>query len=164
MNEPGIPDREAQEEAGRQPAPTDAPAYGPTSATQMTSELRILLAIAGHRNPGFPDDRLEESGFVLEAGDPLEDQANALIDELPLSIEATTTFEIVLGVGGPDRRLCLECRTYDRSPQGYSETAYDIRRVYYRYSWSDASEVELKGEDRELSEEFARRVVPELER
>jgi hypothetical protein len=163
MTNTDIPDREAQDEASGQADPTDAPAYGPTSAGQMTSELRILLAIADHRNPGFPDERLEEVGFVLEGGDPLEDQASSLIDELPLSIEATTTFEIVLGVGGPDRRLCLECRTYDRSPQGYSETAYDIRRVYYRYSWSDASEVELKGGDRELSEEFARRVVPELE-
>jgi hypothetical protein len=158
-----IPDRQGAGEATSRPDPTDARSSGPLSARHLIADLRVLLGVAGCRNPGFARERLEEVGLVLEGGDPLEDQACALIDELPLSIEARTTFEIILGVGAPGRRLCLECRSYDRSPEGYSEIAHDIRRVYYRYSWSGTAEVELAGEDRELAEEFAGRVVPELE-
>jgi hypothetical protein len=39
---------------------------------------------------------------------------------------------------------------------------YEVRRVFYRYSWSDPAEVELSGADRQIAERFAARVVSEL--
>jgi len=85
---------------------------------------------------------------------------------MPLAVESTTTFEVLLGCGGPDRRLCFE---FDVENQGSDaagvevfETSYEIRRVLYRYSWDRSAEIELAGEDREVAEAFGRRVVPEL--
>lgn len=85
---------------------------------------------------------------------------------LPLAVEATTTFEVVLGCGGPDRRLCFECdgspSRVQPDPHTPPPIEYDIRRVLYRYSWDRSAEVELVGEDREVAKAFGRRVVPEL--
>lgn len=103
---------------------------------------------------------LEELGVEFEGGDPLEDQAERLLDEFPLSVEATKLFEIVLGTGGPDDRLIVECREGEHN--GVNQPSYEIRRILYRYSWSGSAERELTGEDRETAEALARRVVPEL--
>ncbi len=160
MSDTNTPDHGEGEEPAA-PDQTDVAAYAPVSSSHLLSDLRVLLAIVGHENPGFPDDRLEDLGFVLEAGDPLEDQAGWILDELPIATETTTTFEVVLGTGGPDRRLCLES---DVAMLEASESgSFPIRRIYFRYSWVGAAEVELSGEDREVAEAFARRVVPELE-
>ncbi len=94
-------------------------------------------------------------------GSDLTDRAEERLDQLPLCIDRTTVFEIVLGTGGPDDRLLVECDTaQDWTPEG--SVSFEIRRVLYRYSWSGSAEVELSGEDRETAEAFARRVVPEL--
>lgn len=169
MNPPDNPvTHNAAEEPSPRTDPTDVAAYAPVSAADLLSDLRILTAIGGYRNAGYPDERLEELGFLLEGGDPLEDQANRLIDEMPMEVATTVTFEVVLGTGGPDRRLCFECDVsmleaseFGRFPD---PEGFTIRRVYYRYAWADSAEVELRGEEREVAEAFARRVVPELER
>lgn len=95
------------------------------------------------------------------------EEAEEQLDEYPLCVEATTTFEIVLGTGGPDDRLLIECNVANCSGEsfrpGSGETpSYEIRRVLYRYSWSNSAEVELVGKDKEVAERFAQHVVPEL--
>jgi hypothetical protein len=160
---PGHGEIEGSGEPPAGPKETDVAAYAPVSAEDALSGIRVLVAVAGHETPGFADDRLEDLGFVLEGGDPLEDQANWLIDEMPLAIAATTTFEVVLGTGGPDRRLCFECSGGGHGPMAYAgDVSFEVRRVYYRYSWWGSAEVELTGEDRETAEAFGRRVVAEL--
>jgi hypothetical protein len=147
---------------------TDIEAYAPIAARQDIADLDDLLAIAGQEDPGISAGRLEDLGLVLEGGDPPEDQANSLLDELPLAIETTVTFEIVLGTGGPDRRICLECEVelLDASEYGRFPDAegFTVRRACYRYSWSGSAEVDLSGADRQVAEEFARRAIPELAR
>ena len=89
-----------------------------------------------------------------------QEEAGECLDALPLAVEAVTTYEIVLGTGGPDDRLLVECDGYtDARAEG---RGHEIRRILYRYSWSGSAEVELVGEDREVAERFARQVVPEL--
>jgi hypothetical protein len=108
-------------------------------------------------------DQVEGLGVELEGGEPLEDQANALLDEYLLCVEATTTFEIVLGIGGPDDRLLVECETVEnRMREGRDHAAYEIHRILYRYSWSGSGERILNGEDYAVAERFARLVVAEL--
>ena len=78
-------------------------------------------------------------------------------------MEATTTFEIVLGTGGPDDRLLVECETGgNRRWDDRDHAPCEIRRILYRYSWDGSAERELSGGDYDLAEHLARRVVPEL--
>jgi hypothetical protein len=148
---------------------TDAQAYVEASARHLIGELRDLEAIVTAVYDG--SDVVDEVGVrrVRDALDQdvghmtpgeLSTLAEDRLLEYPLAVETTTTFEVVLGCGGPTRTLCLEC---DRWPgtEG-SRTTYDVRRVTYPYSWSGSAEVELSGSDREVAESFARRVVPEL--
>lgn len=96
----------------------------------------------------------------------IQEQAEERLSEYPLCVEATTTFEVVLGTGGPDDRLLFECDVArdvrGGMPSSDEDESYEIRRVLYRYSWMGSTERELTGEDRETAEELARRVVPEL--
>lgn len=147
---------------------TDARAYLETSARDCIDELRDLSALGEYEHPGearqdIGSERIAALGLDPDAFDRYD--AEEAIDALPLAVEATTTFEVVLGIGGPDRRLCFEC---DRIEGGYYDdgsripSTYEVRRVYYRYSWSGNAELELTGEDREVAEAFAVRVVAEL--
>lgn len=148
------------------PDRTDVAAYAPISARRAISDLQVLLDIAEHRDPGFSDERLEDLGFVLEGGDPLADQAERLIDARPWGIQATVTFAVVLEPAAPQRSLCLECDVDlldpDELRRFLGRGGYEVRRVFYRYSWSDPAEVELSGADRQIAERFAARVVSEL--
>lgn len=148
------------------PERTDARGYAPISARRAISDLQVLLDIADHCDPGFSGRRLEDLGFVLEGGDPLADQAERLIDARPWGIQATVTFAVVLEPAAPQRSLRLECDPdlldlgeLRRFP---GRGGHEVRRVFYRYSWSDSAEVELSGADRQIAERFAARVVPEL--
>lgn len=98
--------------------------------------------------------------------EPSADQAQDALDAYPLCVDKSVLFEVVFGTGGPDDRLIFEC---DESPDStlidgrYRPSGSpEIRRVLYRYSWTGSAEIVLTGEDREIAEEFARRVVPEL--
>lgn len=97
----------------------------------------------------------------------LSAEAGERLDEYPLCVERTTTFEIVIGTGGPDDRILIECdvvdaRVIERGENVLASVGYEIRRVLYRYSWTGSAERELTGEDKAAAEAFARRVVPEL--
>lgn len=100
------------------------------------------------------------------SADDLREQADEYLREWPLCIEASTTFEIVLGTGGPDTRLMIECDRVEMNSvaieQGRDRWSYEVRRVFYRYSWFGSADFELTGDDRAAAEAFARRVVPEL--
>lgn len=108
-------------------------------------------------------------GNILDE-DPqdLAEAAERVMDGWPLAVESTVTFEIVLGVGGPDSRILIECDVEQHGspatvPSGYErELSYEIRRVCYRYSWSGTADYEFSGEARAAVEAFARRVVPQL--
>jgi hypothetical protein len=123
-------------------------------------DIRALVAAAEYN--AVPVTIGSVLGFVHpeDTSEDVTEQADRLMAELPLCVEATTTFEVVLGTGGPDDRLVFECERWPGT-EG-SRDSYDIRRVLYRYSWEGSGEVELYGEDREAAEAFARRVVPEL--
>jgi hypothetical protein len=147
----------------RCPDKTNAAEYVGTAMRGRLDDLRLLLLLS---EGGRELDRTQMLD-VLDLEGPADDgeivdAANERLVELPLCIQTTTFFEVVLGTGGPDDRLIVECNTYDRSPSGYSETTYEIRRIVYRYTWSGSGEVELIGEDRDTAEAIARRVVPEL--
>jgi hypothetical protein len=150
---------------------TDAASYAETAMRGRLDDLSELTKAAGYSGRGViavSAAKLEALGFDRE-GDPLNEQAERLLDEYPLCVEATTTFEIVLGTGGPDDRLLIECGAVGHHTvfgAGHTveskKPVYEIRRVLYRYSWMGSAEVELVGEDRETAEELARHVVPEL--
>lgn len=157
------------------PDETDARAYVETGARHLIDELADLEAIVGAVYAGT--QALDEMGVrrVREALDrdvgdmtpgELSTAAEDRLIEMPLAVEATTTWEIVLGTGGPDRRLLFECSPFERidshSPTGFSPGGYEVRRILYRYSWDGSAEIELVGSDREVAEAFGRRVVPEL--
>ncbi|HTT94595.1 MAG TPA: hypothetical protein VMF55_07975 [Solirubrobacterales bacterium] len=83
-----------------------------TSARDCIADLRDLTALGEyeHAEEARQDigaGRIADLGLDPEAFDRYN--AEEAIDELPLAVERTTTFEVILGVGGPDRRLCLEC-------------------------------------------------------
>lgn len=153
---------------------TDAGAYVKRSARDCIADLGDLneLANYGMIEGGATLDGARAAALGIDPDEAPEGQAAERLYELPLAVEATTTFEIVLGVGGPDRRLCLECATeseYTGTDEFYEDghrmivsVGHQIRRVTYRYSWDDSAEVELTGSDRKVAEAFARRVVPEL--
>lgn len=113
-------------------------------------------------------DELDLSEHGVDAGEGWErqEQAQERLRELPLAVEKTVTFEIVLGTGGPDDRIIVECDVIDGrvtgAISGSDQPRYEIRRVLYRYSWTGSAEVELTGDDREVAEAFAREVVAEL--
>jgi hypothetical protein len=91
-----------------------------------------------------------------------------MLDQLPSAIAKRATFEIALGVGGPDRRLCFECvwippQSRPQDPVAITRDRYEVRRVFYRFSSSGSADVELNGTDREIAQAFGRRVVPELD-
>jgi len=149
--------------------------YDPTCASDAVGEamrsrldrLAVLVKIGN----GEDSSRAEREAVDLAAageddadgGWDVQQEAQDRLHEFPLAVETMTTFEIVLGTGGPDDRILIECRTEkDRAQDGDTLTTYEIRRVLYRYSWSGSAEVELVGEDREVAEAFAREVVPEL--
>jgi hypothetical protein len=147
--------------------------YVEESAEHLTTELADLLKLAN-----LPDDEAldEWSNDELlardigygEAGplslDTVREQADERLTELPLCVEAATTFEIVLGTGGPDRRLLIDCEPgYEREHEDpRSRTTYEIKGVRFRYSWGNSVEIPLTGEAKEAAEAFAARVVPEL--
>ncbi|MBS1675986.1 MAG: hypothetical protein JST08_01245 [Actinobacteria bacterium] len=148
---------------------TDARAYVATSARDCVADLGDLneLANYGMIEGGATLDPGRLSALGIDPEGAPEDQAEERLHELSLGVDVTTTFEVVLGAGGPDRRLCFECdRDLDRSgldlTPAYPRYVYEIRRVHFRYSWSGSAEVELTGSDREVAEAFGRRVVPEL--
>lgn len=134
---------------------TNAVAYVGTAMRGRLDDLSALVAIAA-------EEKVSTDGAELLGldSDRLRESAEEALAEYPLIVESTRLFEIVLGTGGPDDRLILEC---DHDGMGtHLSDGYEIRRVLYRYSWSGSAEVELTGEDREIAEAFARRVVPEL--
>lgn len=152
------------------PDTTDAAASVEKAMRGKLDDLAVLQRIAAEHDDGATLSatkaaELEALGFSRE-GDPLDEQAAQLLAEYPLCVETTTTFEIILDLGGPDELLLIECDVYEDAHIGgsgaYSPVTYEIRRVLYRYSWEGSAEVELTGEDRETAEGFARRVVPEL--
>lgn len=103
-----------------------------------------------------------EDGYLVDERDTRE-RAQDRLDSLPLCVDTTTTFEIVLGTGGPDDRLLIECSPIPFDGEGFGGIkGWEIDRVLYRYSWSGSAEIELYGEDRAVAERFARQVVPEL--
>lgn len=141
--------------------------------SHMRSRLDELHNLSRLANPGvdldeWSNDELLAMDIGYGVAGPLsreyiQEQAEERLNEYPLCVEATTTFEVVLGTGGPDDRLIFEC-SYEINPT-LDDTAhrdYEIRRVLYRYSWTGSAERVLTGEDRETAEELARRVVPEL--
>lgn len=138
-------------------------------------ELASLSRIArGEDVEQFSNDEVLALGLAY--GQPgaipveqLQEEAEQRLNEYPLCVERTVSFEIVIGTGGPDDRLVVECDVVPtlvgheltlQEPGGSIE--YEIRRILYRYSWTGSAEVELVGEDRQVAEEFARRLVPEL--
>jgi hypothetical protein len=148
-------------------AEEDARAYVEASARDLIGELRTLeLLTQGGRTLDKTQmlDCIDIEGPAGE--DEIVEAAEDRMFSLPLAVEATTTFEVVLGCGGPDRRLCFECdvdsRVIERGENVLQSVGYEIRRVLYRYSWDRSAEIELDGEDREVAEAFGRRVVPEL--
>jgi hypothetical protein len=146
---------------------TDAVAYVGEAMRGRLEDLRLLQRLGDGAGKDLLregcGDQVEGLGVELEGGEPLEDQANALLDEYPLCVEATTTFEIVLGIGGPDDRLLVECDGgREESEVGAAPSGYEIRRILYRYSWSGSAERVLSGENLDTAERFARQVVPEL--
>lgn len=149
------------------PDETDACAYVETSARDLIGELRTLELLTQGGRTLDETQMLDCVDLEGPAGeDEIVEAAEDRLFSLPLAVEATTTFEVVLGCGGPDRRLCFECRgepaDWQPDPHTPPPTIYEVRRVLYRYSWDRSAEIELSGEDREVAEAFGRRVVPEL--
>lgn len=150
--------------------PTDAAAYARSAAKGTIADLRTLLRVADGEAAEVPQRDLEAAEVGAKFDDhELQNDNSELIEEAedrlvewPLAVEATTTFEVVLGTGGPDTRLCFECDMVESLMAESGREIGEIRRVFYRYSWEGSAEVELRGEDREVAEAFARHVVPEL--
>lgn len=150
--------------------------------SHMRSRLDELHNLQRLANPGVDldewsnDDLLRLEIGYGEAGplsrETIQEQAEERLNDYPLCVETTTTFEVVLGIGGPDDRLLIECDQADCLCEGdhcgghdyYGKpgVSYEISRMLYRYSWEGSAEIELQGDDKEVAEEFARRVVPEL--
>lgn len=146
---------------------TNAAAYVGTAMRGRMDDIADLVEIAAAGASTVDHaDRLEALGIESQLDDDASrEEADERLSELPLCVERTMTFEVVLGTGGPDDRLCFECEIGLACPADddtITTPTYEIRRVLYRYSWSGSGEVELYGEDREAAEAFARRVVPEL--
>lgn len=142
----------------------------------LRSRLDHLYNLQRLANPGVDlDEWSNDEILALDIGygvpgplsrEYVQEEAEDRLNALPLAVEAAVTFEVVLGTGGPDDRLLFECGVDLLDPSEFGRFpdagGYTIRRVLYRYSWTGSAERELHGEDREVAEEFARRVVPEL--
>lgn len=148
---------------------TDAVAYVGEAMKGRLETLRVLQAAIDDEgcNIAEPDAVAAELGIDPADVDgdrsDLVQVAETALYEFPLCVEATTTFEIVLGTGGPDDRLLIECDGgREESEIGAAPSGYEIRRILYRYSWSGSAERVLSGTDYDVAERFARQVVPEL--
>lgn len=194
---------------------TDAAAYVEAAMRGRLDTLRDLLRIASgdpqalDPEYGFNNDEILRLGLAYGIPGPipdsqLEEEADTALNEMPLAVETTTLFEIVLGTGRPDDRLIVECdrtQILTSSSGGHPKSLalpddweYEIRRILYRYSPSSleegrrwlcergereqaemasaaevsemlrdvGAEIVLSGKDKEVAEQFARRVVPEL--
>lgn len=151
---------------------TNAVEYVSTALRSRLDELGDLSKIARGEDLGeYSNDEI--LALDLAYGQPgpvdasqLSEEAEQRLIEYPLCVEATITFEIVLGTGGPDDRLLFECEPLEKAgPREEVDSypqLYEIRRVLYRYSWMGSAERALSGSDRETAEDLARRVVPEL--
>lgn len=146
----------------------DAHAEVDEAARSRLDDLGDLLAVAQGR--ALREERLAELDLAqageadADEGWSIAQEAEDRLSEFPLAVESTRVFEVVLGTGGPDDRLLIECDMdeYDIGGGHRSDPQYEVRRVLYRYSWTGSAERELTGKDREVALEFARRVVPEL--
>lgn len=147
--------------------------YVEKSAEHLTTELAALTKLADLIDEDALDEWSNDELLAHDIGygvpgpltvDQVREEAEERLDALPLAIERATTFEIVLGVGGPDRRLLIDCEAgYEREHEDpRSRTTYEIKGVRFRYSWGYSVEIPLTGEAREAAERFASRVVPEL--
>lgn len=138
---------------------TNAVEYAPTAAQSTTDDLDHLV-----RAMEYADDldhkALGSLGVESDDNDPgeLAEEAERALDEMPLGVDRTMTFEVVLGTGGPDSRLLFECDAIE----GIHGFDYELRRVLFRYSWDGSREVELTGGERDVAIEAGRRWVPEL--
>lgn len=168
--------REAEKaiDRGEQPASvdeTDAKAYIGIAMRDRMDELTDLLSLTDLQ---FTEEvaerlgstRIGELGIDEETPEPnMVEEAERALRQTILCVDKAMVFEIVLGTGGPDSRILIECdmstADYEGDPMATS-TVYEIRRVLYRYSWSGSGEIELSGGDRLAAEMLARRVVPEL--
>lgn len=103
------------------------------------------------------NEESEAVGLEFDGRDMAEDAAERLY-EYPLRVEATTTFEVVLGAGGPGDRLCLECDgcPADWQPDLHTPppTVYGPLRPLPLLLVGRAG-LRLRGEDREVAEAFA---------
>jgi hypothetical protein len=136
---------------------TNAAEYVATAMRSRLETIRVLTETASGTG-NYSNDELERAGLEFE-GDSREDAFERL-RELPLSVETITLFEVVLGAGGPDDRLTVEC---DQGPGACpGVTSYEIRRIVYRYSWDGYGERVLTGDDFTAAATFASQVVPEL--
>lgn len=163
--------------SGSEDTRTDTPAEVGNAAAEIAEAMRgrldhlaALQRVEAGEVDDFSNDEILRLGLAYGHPGPipteqLQEEAGERLDLFALSVETITTFEIVLGVGGPSDSLLIECSTYEEDAgqgHGIKRRGYEINRVLYRYSWEGSAEVELTGEDREVAEEFARRVVPEL--
>lgn len=147
---------------------TNAAEYIETAMRGRLDDLTILTGTADGKGEGWADpDKLEALGVAekhaTEDDGVAAEEARERLEEYPLCVDTTTVFEIVLGTGGPDDRLLVECDSIVAPIYGdESRRLYEIRRILYRYSWSGSAERELTGDNYEVAERFARSVVPEL--
>src|SRR5690606_23107435 len=88
---------------------TNAREYVSEAMRGPVDDRRDLLTLADGGDPDYtvPDERVAALG--IDPGDYVGDQALESLHAYPLAVEVMTTFEIVLGVGGPDSRILVEC-------------------------------------------------------
>ena len=148
--------------------PTSPPDVIESSAAGRLKHVASLLALVGAAtgDSTVSDDQAAEllgmsAEQVREEGESvIAEAAEQAIHEMPLAVEQTRLFEVVLGTGGPDDRLIFECDI--DAETGRIHEVDPIRRVLYRYSWQGSAEIELRGDQRRTAEDFGRRVVPAL--
>jgi hypothetical protein len=139
---------------------TEPAEYVGEAARGDVADLRDLIGCIEAESQ-YDLESLSQLGVETDPADDPEtarEEAEERLYELPLCVDRTVCFEIVLGTGGPDRRLVIECD----ADSDAGRSSYEIRRVLYRYSWSGSAEIALSGDDRKVAEDFARRVVSEL--
>jgi hypothetical protein len=149
---------------------TNAREYVATAMRHRLDDIATLLNLSESE----PDDlSLEEVdlnglGFSPDVEpDGIRESADVLIAELPLCVDQTHEFHIVLGTGGPDDRIIVECdvtppQSRPSETVAITGTRYEVRRILYRYSWDGSGEVVLHGEDYQAALDFAHWHVPEL--